>query len=84
VLTAAMPTWADGDAPALLAEAGEAPGPYRVSDPAVDGEAGIYRLMDTQLEYPAAWRLAQAAPAPVSAANTSGKDPRRNKHQRVS
>ena len=73
VLNTAMPSWGT-DAPTLLSNAGEAPGPFRVSDPGVDGSAGAYRLIDTSLDYPAAWRLAQAAPAPGSTGGTPGRE----------
>ena len=76
VLSTGMPSWAAADAPTLLANAEETPGSFRVSEPAVDGAAGVSRLMDTHLDYPAAWRLAQAAPAPgTPGAGTPGREP---------
>jgi hypothetical protein len=74
VVSTAMPSWGT-DAPTLLSNAGEARGPFRVSDPAVDGSAGTYRLIDATLDYPAAWRLAQAAPAPGTAGGAPGREP---------
>ena len=74
ILGTAIPAWCE-DAPALLADAGEALGPLRLSEPAVDGSAGAYRLIDASLDYPASWRLAQAAPAPGSPGGTPGRGP---------
>lgn len=43
---------------------------------AADGIAEVYRLMDTHLDIPAAWRLTQAAPAPgAPGAGTPGRGP---------
>ena len=74
ILGTAIPAWC-ADAPALLADAGEAPGPFRVSDPGIAGAAGAYRLIDASLDYPAAWRLAQAAPASSTTGGTPGREP---------
>ena len=70
----AAPSWGT-DAPPLPSNVGEAPDPFRLSDPAVDEPAGAYRLIDANLDYPASWRLAQAVPAPGSAGGTPEREP---------
>ena len=74
IIGTAMSSWG-ADAPTLLANAGEAPGPFRLSEPAVDGAAGAYRLIDASLDAPASWRLAQATPAPGTPGDAPGKEP---------
>src|SRR5262245_40617575 len=52
------------DARTLLAKAEGVGGAGHAFTPAGDLDAGRYQLMDTQLEYPAPWRVAQASGAP--------------------
>ena len=74
LLVAAAPSWADDGSPVLLARLGEAPGAEPVSEPAVSREDGAYRLVDARLDYPAAWRVAQAAGASGTAGAPSAAE----------
>ena len=45
-----------------------------VSAPLAEGQAGAYRLMDTSLDFPASWRVAQAAPSPGTSDGGEGTE----------
>ena len=74
MLSVVMPSAADESWP-LLAGVGETGGSALVSAPVTDETVRAYRLMDARLDYPASWRLAQAAPAPGAPASASGPEP---------
>ena len=44
------------------------------SAPEADATSRAYRLMDAHLDYPASWRLAQAAPSPGSSESAEGRE----------
>jgi hypothetical protein len=74
MLSVATPSGADESWP-FLAGVGESPGSAHTSGHGTDGEGGAYRLMDARLDYPASWRVAQAAPATGTQASAPGKEP---------
>jgi hypothetical protein len=73
VLAAHMPSAAD-DSPTLLAGLADTTGSNLVSASGTIDEAGAYHLIDTRLDYPVSWRMAQAAPAPGTSESVEGKE----------
>jgi hypothetical protein len=71
LLSVATPLAADESWP-FLAGVGEPAGSALVSGPGTDGQGGAYRLMDTRLDYPVSWRVAQATPAPGTSESVEG------------
>ena len=72
VLAVCMPSSA-GDWPTLLAGLGEASDSTLAFTPGTHTEAGAYRLLDARLEYPASWRVAQAAGTPGESESVRGR-----------
>src|SRR4029434_2555522 len=67
---------ADGQAsPAWAVDTAGAEG---VPIPQIDRKADPYRLIDTHLEYPASWRIAQAAGTPAAHEGVARKEDRRH------
>jgi len=73
VLAVYMPSSA-GAWPTLLAGLGETSDFTLASTPGTDTEAGAYRQLDTRLDYPVSWRVAQATPTPVTSESVEGKE----------
>jgi hypothetical protein len=73
VLAAHMPSAAD-DSPTLLAGLADTTGSNLVSASGTIDEAGAYHLIDTRLDYPVSWRMAQAAPDPGTSESVEGKE----------
>src|SRR5262245_40120923 len=73
VLAAHMPAAAD-DSPTLLAGLADTTGSNLVSGYGTSGEAGAYHLVDTRLDSPISWRVAQAAPALETSESVEGKE----------
>src|SRR5262245_6866605 len=68
-----MPTSAD-ELRARPIEVAETVASPLVSPPAAEAKSGGYRLMDTRIDYPASWRVAQASPTTGTSESAEGNE----------